>query len=98
MASIEDAKSISSTIKPARESTYEDSSITSPEEREKHFGQKDHLREFGKDYAEVLSRAGFMVEDIDFASSIDAKTVERYALASGEVSSIVNHIFVVRKP
>ena len=87
-----------SPINPERETTYEDSSITSPEEREKHFGQKDHLREFGKDYAEVLSRAGFMVEDIDFVSSIDAQTVERYALASGEVSSIVNHIFVVRKP
>src|SRR5690554_7554155 len=45
-----------------REITYEDPTITSPEEREKHFWQKDHVRLFGLDYPEWLKRAGFEVD------------------------------------
>jgi len=44
------------------EQTYEDSTITSPQEREKHFGQKDHVRIYGKDYSQRLKEAGFEVE------------------------------------
>ena len=44
------------------ESTYEDSTITDPKEREKHFWQKDHLRLYGKDYPIKLEKAGFKIE------------------------------------
>jgi SAM-dependent methyltransferase len=44
------------------EQTYEDFTITSPQEREKHFGQKDHVRIYGKDYSRRLQEAGFKVE------------------------------------
>ncbi|MEI6866425.1 class I SAM-dependent methyltransferase, partial [Flavicella sp.] len=37
-----------------RDTTYEDLSITSPEERKKHFGQYDHVRVYGKDYFDKL--------------------------------------------
>lgn len=42
--------------------TLEDSNIVSPEDREKHFGQFDHVRLYGLDYAERLKQAGFTVQ------------------------------------
>lgn len=42
--------------------TYEDSSITDPDERLKHFGQSDHVRRYGPDYLDRLVEAGFTVE------------------------------------
>lgn len=41
--------------------TFEDPSVTDPEERKRLFGQYDHVRQFGRDYADVLSKAGFKV-------------------------------------
>ena len=46
----------------------------------------------------VLASAGFEVEESDFASTLSKEVVERRALASEDVSNIVNHIFVVHKP
>lgn len=34
--------------------TFEDFSIVSPREREKYFGQRDHIRIYGKDYKKSL--------------------------------------------
>jgi len=45
--------------------TYENPSITSPEDREKHFGQFDHVRIYGQDYPKKLERAGFMVKRLN---------------------------------
>jgi SAM-dependent methyltransferase len=44
--------------------TFEDSNVTSPEEREKVFGQRDHVRIYGQDFRERLCEAGFEVEVI----------------------------------
>jgi SAM-dependent methyltransferase len=49
-----------------RDVTYEDKSITDPKEREKHFGQDDHLREYGRDYGMILQKAGFKVKEDHF--------------------------------
>jgi len=68
-----------------RETTYEDKTITSPEEREKHFWQKDHVRLFGKDYPQWLEKAGFTAEVFDKESKIGAENIERYRLMKGEV-------------
>lgn len=43
------------------ESTYEDDTITDPDERARHFGQWDHVRLYGRDFAERLRDAGFDV-------------------------------------
>lgn len=48
-------------ISPILENTYEDFSICSPEDRLQHFGQIDHVRIYGMDYAKKLSEAGFKV-------------------------------------
>jgi SAM-dependent methyltransferase len=52
-----------------RVKTFEDNSITTPEEREKYFGQHDHLRLYGRDYPQRLMQAGFNVECIDFCNT-----------------------------
>jgi SAM-dependent methyltransferase len=41
--------------------TYEDPSITSPEERRFHFGQDDHVRKYGRDIIDRLEEAAFSV-------------------------------------
>ena len=59
--------------------TDEDPSITDPSERERRFGQKDHVRMFGDDFATRLEEAGFEVTTVsvaDFPSSV----VSRYTL------------------
>ena len=47
------------------ETVYENSNICTEEEREKHFGQCDHLRLFGNDFEEILKECGFSVEIVD---------------------------------
>jgi SAM-dependent methyltransferase len=48
--------------------THEDPSITSPEERWKHFGQNDHLRVYAKsDFVNKATEAGFKVHQMDVA-------------------------------
>jgi SAM-dependent methyltransferase len=41
--------------------TFEDPSIVTPEDREKHFGQSDHLRIFGDDFCGTVESKGFSV-------------------------------------
>lgn len=76
----------------SRKETYEDRTITSPEEREKHFWQKDHLRLFGTDYGDKLRKAGFVVEENKMAAQMDSALSERYRLQKEEI------LFVCRKP
>ena len=47
--------------------TYENSSITEPELRIKHFGQKDHVRLYGMDYKTRLESVGFKVDMVNIA-------------------------------
>lgn len=42
--------------------TFEDPSVTDPQERLKKFGQEDHVRAYGPDYIDRLRSAGFHVE------------------------------------
>ena len=69
----------------SRELTYEDPSITSPAEREKHFWQKDHVRLFGRDYPQWLERAGFTVETYDVKEKLGMDKIERYRLVPHEL-------------
>jgi len=45
-------------LKNANQETYEDFTITDPKERQKHFGQYDHVRWYGMDYFTRLADAG----------------------------------------
>jgi len=69
----------------ARESTYEDPNIISPEDRATHFGQYDHVRIYGRDYFDRLRNVGFKVEEVDYSLKLSPDLVEKYCLAKGEI-------------
>ncbi len=74
-----------------RAETYEDASITTPEEREKHFWQYDHVRLFGLDYPDKLRAAGFEVEKYDYHQEIDEAKYKKMRFQDDEL------LYVVRK-
>lgn len=82
---------LQSPIDLALDTTYEDASITTPEEREKHFGQDDHLRMFGKDYGERLKQGGFEVTP-HAVTDLNPGLSRKYALDQTEV------LYVCSKP
>jgi hypothetical protein len=67
------------------ETTYEDFSITNPEERKKHFGQYDHVRVYGKDYFDRLRVVGFTVNEIDYSKTLSQELLTKYCLVKGEI-------------
>jgi SAM-dependent methyltransferase len=77
---------------PIPEHTYEDASITSAKEREKVFGQSDHVRLYGKDYTQRLSAVGFKAEEIWMKDLLDESTIKKFALPLDEP------IFFIKKP
>lgn len=50
---------------PVLEKTISDPSITDPKVLEEKFGQKDHVRLFGKDYVSKLESCGFVVDTLN---------------------------------
>jgi SAM-dependent methyltransferase len=66
------------------EPTYEDPQVTSPAERERLFGQHDHVRRYGPDYRDRLIEAGFSVTVCDLAAELSDSDVRRYGLARNE--------------
>lgn len=65
--------------------TYEDFSITSKEERKKHFGQYDHVRVYGKDYFDKLRKAGFKVNEVNYSKTLSSELLTKYCLTKGEI-------------
>lgn len=59
--------------------TIEDLTITDPKEREKQFGQWDHLRIYGTDFKQMLSEKGFEVFVLN-ENDIDNKIVKKNIL------------------
>ncbi|GMQ25234.1 class I SAM-dependent methyltransferase [Algoriphagus sp. oki45] len=73
------------------EKTLEDPKVTDPAEREKLFGQRDHVRKFGLDYAERLRKSGLQIEENQFVKELPVDLVKKYALAPNET------LFVCKK-
>ena len=71
--------------------TYEDSSIVDSQERETHFGQYDHVRWHGKDYAKRLEKSGFKVEELDFVNEFSVNEIEKMRLPKDEI------LYIARK-
>ena len=67
------------------ETTYEDFSITTPEQRKKHFGQYDHVRIYGQDYFNKLRAAGFKVNEVDYSEDPSIDIITIYFLVKGEI-------------
>ncbi|MBC8319529.1 MAG: methyltransferase domain-containing protein [Bacteroidetes bacterium] len=66
------------------ETSYEDYSITCPKLREKHFGQFDHVRIYGKDYVKRLENAGFKVQSYYPVFNDITDELNRFALNKDE--------------
>jgi SAM-dependent methyltransferase len=64
--------------------THEDPSVTSPNERERLFGQHDHVRRYGLDYKDRLEEAGFKVTVDGFVRELNSRTVVRLGLEQSE--------------
>ncbi len=78
---------------PLLEKTYEDANITSAKDRERYFGQFDHVRIYGKDYPDKLKEVGFHV-DIFEPKELNMKdnVARQYAINEKEI------VFVAKKP
>lgn len=63
-----------------REHTYEDESITDPEERRRAFLQEDHVRIYGADFARRLESVGFQVAFEQVPRRLAQQQVKRYGL------------------
>ena len=77
-------------LEPDREFTFEDATVTDPREREKVFGQKDHVRVYGRDYAQRLRSIGFQVEERLVTNHFSEADIERYRLAQSETLYIAS--------
>lgn len=69
---------------PLPEKTHEDPSITDPRERERIFGQDDHVRLYGKDYVDRLRQGGFDAKEDWYVKEMPAEEAKRYALPTDE--------------
>lgn len=64
--------------------TREDPRLKTPEERERAFGQWDHVRICGRDYGDRLVAAGFDVTEVDYVEHLDLSQRTAYGLRTGE--------------
>ncbi|MFT3980373.1 MAG: methyltransferase domain-containing protein [Ferruginibacter sp.] len=64
--------------------TFEDSSITDPKEREKVFGLDEHVRYYSYDYADRLRAIGFHVTVDDYTTSFTDEEIFRYGFFKGD--------------
>jgi hypothetical protein len=60
--------------------TYEDFSIVTPVEREKHFGQWDYVRWYAKDVKDRFEAVGFIVEMVKYGDQFSKSDYERFGL------------------
>lgn len=76
-------------MKNSLEKTYEDFSITDPKERQKHFGQYDHVRWYGMDYFDRLKSVGFEVDANFYSKKYSKEEIKRFGLNENEILPVV---------
>ncbi len=67
-------------IDPQRERTWESPSIVDPAGRLEAFGQEDHVRRYGRDFADRVAEVGFEVERVPLVDQLPSETVHRLGL------------------
>jgi SAM-dependent methyltransferase len=63
-----------------REHTFEDLSVVSPEDRLRLFGQRDHVRIYGRDFKDRISTAGFSVSVERYKEELGPEGMRRLGL------------------
>ena len=69
----------------AGEVTIEDPEITDPVERERIFGQHDHVRRYGMDFIERVEAAGFRVTPVQAKDLAEQREIVMYGLPDLEI-------------
>ena len=76
-------------MKNSLEKTYEDVTITDPKERQKHFGQYDHVRWYGMDYFDRLKSVGFDADINFYSQKFSEAEIKRFGLNKNEILPVV---------
>ncbi len=63
-----------------RDTTLEDPAVVTPEDRHRVFGQSDHVRLYGRDFAARVASQGFTVRDDAYLEDLDPRVVERHGM------------------
>ena len=71
-----------------RDTTFEDFSVTNKKERNKLFGQYDHVRIYGLDFFDRLQKAGFSVERCEYTSKLSKEDIVKFCLPKKEIIPI----------
>ncbi len=71
-------------IDMARASTFEDPSATSPAERQRLFGQSDHVRVYGRDFFDRLRACGWDIECVAFGRVLGEDAARHFGLDPDE--------------
>jgi SAM-dependent methyltransferase len=79
-------------FRPVPEKTFEDPTITDPKEREKIFGQNDHVRKYGQDYPKRIEQSGLEAIEEKFTLELTDADLQKFGLAKSEV------IYIGAKP
>ena len=76
-------------MKNSLEKTYEDFTITDPKERQKNFGQYDHVRWYGMDYFDRLKSVGFDAKANFYSQKFSDADIKKFGLNRNEILPIV---------
>ncbi len=79
-------------MKNSLEKTYEDFTITDPKERQKHFGQYDHVRWYGMDYFDRLKSVGFDADINFYSQKFSEADIKRFGLNKNEILPVVRKL------
>ena len=79
-------------INVKREKTFEDSTIKSKIQREKYFGQYDHVREYGLDFKDRVEQSGFKVQMINYSKKISKDLIIKYGLMKNDLIPIAKKL------
>jgi SAM-dependent methyltransferase len=67
------------------DTTFEDPNVTTPAQRERVYGQFDHVRTYGRDFVNRLRESGFDVRVDTFASSLSQDLVRKEGLSREDI-------------
>src|SRR5258707_5512413 len=70
---------------PVPDTTFEDNSIIDKREREKIFGQDDHVRKYGKDYVQRIALSGLRPLEEKFSESFTNEEAYHFGVSRSEV-------------
>jgi hypothetical protein len=66
-------------------------------ERDRVFGQSDHLRRYGRDFAERVAEAGFAVETVSYIDGLRPEQIARQGLRRDGTLFCSDDIFICRR-